>query len=557
MERKERPLKEKSIAVASGKGGVGKTTTAVNLALSLAKSGSRTALIDLDPLSDIASLLDIQSDETVFGDRALDRENLNENRLPVFPRMDLLFPQSKLKGEEQELKEILKKFEPELAASYDIIIFDLPAGEQYEENISYLELTRRVLIVTNDEPTSHVAAGSYLRKAAEENPGLQFFLWHNKYAGIGADGFDPKDLPGNYNRNVPEEYRIDFSQLAMEDLAYIPHDPALDLLQTNPSIQTNIQQKMNERLSFLYEQQVRCLAGDTALPRLSGDIILHYFSQVRNWDPRDTELEKVRAYVQRLMRQVLDQEDRMGKQGETPPLLAPAEEEALKALFQKLSSDPLLKQLRSAIAVLQEAIEEGEASQRLFFTPSSGLRGKQIDKHLGIILGLLNAEGRDEGLLLKRTGGILLFDFALYKLFGSKTVTELLLSLIPQRENPEGTKTRDKRKQIRMLVEEDKDYRKRYFTLISRLFPVAEKQLGVIAETFELNDLLFRDKGNLHKEAYLKLFSSFVHDTVYSGLGIVLGFRFRPASRSFEAAAEDLRRRLTPSEPAPAGTEAG
>ena len=39
----------KTIAVTSGKGGVGKTTTASNVAAGLAKAGMQTLLVDLDP----------------------------------------------------------------------------------------------------------------------------------------------------------------------------------------------------------------------------------------------------------------------------------------------------------------------------------------------------------------------------------------------------------------------------------------------------------------------------------------------------------------------------
>ena len=57
----------KILAVTSPKGGVGKTTTAVNLSVALAQQGKRILLIDLDPSGQCAPTLGYKSN-SINGD---------------------------------------------------------------------------------------------------------------------------------------------------------------------------------------------------------------------------------------------------------------------------------------------------------------------------------------------------------------------------------------------------------------------------------------------------------------------------------------------------------
>ena len=77
------------MAVVNQKGGVGKTTTAVNLAVGLAHEGSRVLLIDLDPQAHATLALGIDSENilaeqtvaSLFYDRALP-DIVRETRVP-------------------------------------------------------------------------------------------------------------------------------------------------------------------------------------------------------------------------------------------------------------------------------------------------------------------------------------------------------------------------------------------------------------------------------------------------------------------------------------------
>src|SRR6266480_2806997 len=59
MGSKERGTVSHIIAIANQKGGVGKTTTAINLAAFLAKGGNRVMVVDLDPQGNTTSGLGI------------------------------------------------------------------------------------------------------------------------------------------------------------------------------------------------------------------------------------------------------------------------------------------------------------------------------------------------------------------------------------------------------------------------------------------------------------------------------------------------------------------
>ncbi len=513
--------RSRTIAVASGKGGVGKSTTALNIAVFFAKRHLRVGLFDIDPLSNIATILDIDRNRLdVVRENVQVDDSLADHRLRVAPNIDLVFPRPKLRRGDSValLTKLFDTWDAELARRYDILLLDMPAGIGNEENLAFLPYVGHLVVVTNPEPTAHVSSGGYIKAALEIVPDIRILLWHNRHTVLTEPGFQPLDVVGTYNRYVPEELAIDLASVrSIKDIARVPVDPALSLLEAETTIQGAAIARIRETLEMIYKALVAEAGHLPGIPDPVANLIRWYLGSHRNLQTVDGTVSDIDRYLLGLVQGAKD-----GDTFFTDPQRA-----AVEAVIADLTAGGLRRSVAQAITTIDQAA--GRSSSRI---------GAIARDTLNVCL---QAKNRSESLFLRNLVGLLLFYFAIFRLCEARSVQQLLRRFVPYRKDASGKRIRDRRRQIAAILKRDDEYHRRYFLMIKSLFPIVVRQLVAITKRSKLNAFVLRDRsGRVHQNAYLRLLADFLHDAVNGGLGLFVALKFNQAGAALQKGAEAL-----------------
>lgn len=172
----------KSLAIASGKGGAGKSFIATNLAITLARNGSRVLLFDADlGMNNDHLHLGLQPKYHV-GHFLSGLQRIEDILIQRGPRLHFLpggSGVSDLSVLSKEKWEILLGGLDRLSHHFDLLLIDLPAGIA-PQVIRFLKMSRDICLVTTPEMPDLLDLYALIKAAYHHCIGKEWFLIMNK-----------------------------------------------------------------------------------------------------------------------------------------------------------------------------------------------------------------------------------------------------------------------------------------------------------------------------------------------------------------------------------------
>jgi len=214
-------------AVASGKGGVGKTTTAVNLAAVMAEADRSVVLVDYDlGMANVGAVLDLESGEATLHDVLAGEADALDAVVEAPGEFDVMVGGTRIEDFGRADPSKLREVAADLREAYDVTVVDTGGGLSHDTTVP-LGLADDVLLVS----TPQVAALENTEKTlelAERVGGDVTGLILTRVGGSSVDvdaAVERIDAP--LLGTIPEDGTVADSEDAGEPLVvYAPENPA-------------------------------------------------------------------------------------------------------------------------------------------------------------------------------------------------------------------------------------------------------------------------------------------------------------------------------------------
>lgn len=159
----EAPSTRRALAVSGGKGGVGKSTLALNLALAYSQAGSRTLMVDTDlGMADLNLLLGVAPDKSVLdalGGTPVDDVLVSAHGIQLLPALNGSYLLSTIgPAVQRRLIDLVDS----LAPRFDTLVVDVAAGIGQAQT-TFAGATSTAIVVVNPEPLSLADAYACLK----------------------------------------------------------------------------------------------------------------------------------------------------------------------------------------------------------------------------------------------------------------------------------------------------------------------------------------------------------------------------------------------------------